>query len=77
MKTLSLTFKGSLGKKHSLKLNYASERLDEQTVRQAMEKIAESHLFVKDNEELYQQPLAAKYIDTVSTILFNDEKKTA
>lgn len=77
MKTLSLTFKGNLGKKHSLKLNYASERLDEQTVRKAMEKIAQSHLFVKGDEELYSTPLSAKYIDTVTTVLFNDEKLTA
>lgn len=74
MKTLSLTFKGSLGKKHSLKLNYASERLDEQAVRKAMEKISQAHLFAKGDEDLYYTPLSAKYIDTVTTVLFNDEK---
>lgn len=77
MKTLSLTFKGSLGKKHSMKLSYASENLNEKVVRQAMEQIAQSHLFVKGDEELYATPLSAKYIDTVTTIVFNDEKTKA
>ena len=36
MKTLNLTFKGSLGKKHILKLSYANDQLDAETVRQAM-----------------------------------------
>lgn len=33
MKTLNLTFKGSFGKKHLLKLSYASENLSAETVR--------------------------------------------
>ena len=86
MRTLSLTFKGSLGKtlmksakpskeKHSLKLNYASGDLDAETVRKAMQEIAQTHLFTKEGEDIYQQPLSAKYIDTVSTVIFNDEQK--
>ena len=47
MRTLSLTFKGSLGKKHSLKLNYASGDLDAETVRKAMQEIAQTHLLLK------------------------------
>ncbi|MCC4508009.1 DUF2922 domain-containing protein [Limosilactobacillus reuteri] len=75
MRTLNLTFKGSLGKKHSLKLNYASGDLDAETVRKAMQEIAQTHLFTKEGEDIYQQPLSAKYVDTVSTIIFNDEQK--
>ncbi len=48
MRTLSLTFKGSLGKKHSLKLNYASGDLDAETVRKAMQEIAQTHLLTKE-----------------------------
>lgn len=28
-----------------------------------------------DGEELYVTPIAAKYVDTIPTVLFNDEKK--
>lgn len=74
MKTLNLTFKGSLGKKHLLKLSYASENLSADTVRQAMNQIAAAHMFIKGDEELYTSPVSAKYVDTVSTVIFNDEK---
>ena len=40
MKTLNLTFKGSLGKTHVLKLHYASDQLDAKTVQAAMDQIA-------------------------------------
>ncbi|MBB1079786.1 DUF2922 domain-containing protein [Limosilactobacillus sp. STM2_1] len=75
MRTLNLTFKGSLGKKHTLKLSYASGELDAETVRKAMEEIAQTHLFTKEDEDIYQVPLSAKYVDTVSTVIFNDEHK--
>ena len=65
MKTLNLTFKGSLGKKHILKLSYANDQLDAETVRQAMINLANTHLFFKDGEELYVTPIAAKYVDTI------------
>ena len=75
MRTLNLTFKGSLGKKHSLKLTYSSGELDAETVRKAMQEIAQTHLFIKEGDDIYQQPLSAKYVDTVSTVIFNDEQK--
>lgn len=74
MKSLNLIFKSNSGKKHLLKMSYANDNLDEHTVRQAMDKIVEADLFVKDDEHLYATPLAAKYVDTVSTVIFNDEK---
>lgn len=77
MRVLNLTFKGSLGKKHSLKLSYASGELDAETVRQAMNEIAQANLFTKDGENIYATPVAAKYIDTISTVIFNDEQKEA
>lgn len=77
MKTLNLTFKGSLGKKHLLKLSYASENLSAETVRQAMQNIASAHAFTKGDEVLYVTPVSAKYVDTVSTVIFNDEEKAA
>ena len=74
MRTLSLTFKGSLGKTHLLKLSYANDQLDATTVRQAMEQLANSHLFFKNNEELFATPVSAKYVDTIPTVLFDDKK---
>ena len=53
MRTLSLTFKGSLGKKHSLKLNYASGVLDAETVRKAMQEIAQTNLFLQNTLILF------------------------
>ncbi|MDO4902912.1 MAG: DUF2922 domain-containing protein [Limosilactobacillus sp.] len=72
MKTLNLTFKGSLGKKHVMKLNYASENLSAETVRQAMKDMASSQAFANDTEILYVTPLSAKYTETVTTPLFDD-----
>lgn len=78
MKTLNLTFKGSLGKKHLLKLSYASENLSAETIRQAMNQLSTAGAFTgKDGESIYATPVVAKYVDTVSTVLFNDEKATA
>ena len=54
MRTLSLTFKGSLGKKHSLKLNYASGDLDAETVRKAMQEIANLDTQISANESEIQ-----------------------
>lgn len=77
MKTLNLTFKGSLGKKHLLKLSYASENLTAETVRKAMQDIAAASAFAKGDEGLYVTPVSAKYVDTVATVIFNDEQKLA
>ncbi|KRM37831.1 DUF2922 domain-containing protein [Limosilactobacillus pontis] len=76
MKSLNLTFKTNKGKKHLLKLSYANSDLDAKTVRQAMDLIAAANLFVKGDEQLCATPLAAKYVDTVDTVLFNDAEKT-
>lgn len=75
MKTLNLTFKGSLAKKHVLKLSYANDQLDAETVRQAMINLANTHLFFKDGEELYVTPIAAKYVDTIPTVFLMTKRR--
>lgn len=70
MKKLQLRFKTSEGKKHNLVLNYVKSGLDENTVRQAMDKISASKLFEKDTVELYKEVLDAKYIDRTETKVF-------
>lgn len=74
MKTLNLSFKGSLGKGHSLKLKYANDQLDEDTVRNAMQKIVDSQLFGKDDEQLYLRVASAKYITTTDEPIFSQQQ---
>lgn len=70
MKKLQLRFKTAEGKKRNLVLNYVKFGLDENTVRQAMDKISASKLFEKDTVELYKEVLDAKYIDRTETKVF-------
>jgi hypothetical protein len=74
MKTLNLSFKGSLGKGHSLKLKYANDQLDEATVRNAMQKIVDSKLFGKDDEQLYLRVASAKYVTTTDEPIFSQQQ---
>lgn len=74
MKTLNLSFKGSLGKGHSLKLKYANDQLDEATVRNAMQKIVDSQLFGKDDEQLYLRVASAKYVTTIDEPIFSQQQ---
>ena len=71
MKTLNLAYKGSLGKTHILKINYANGQLDEVSVRQAMTQIADLKLFKKDDEDLYVTPVSAKVVNTNEDVLFS------
>lgn len=73
MKTLNLSFKGSLGKGHSLKLKYANDQLDKATVRNAMQKIVDSQLFGKDDEQLYLRVASAKYVTTTDEPIFSQQ----
>lgn len=74
MKTLNLSFKGSLGKGHSLKLKYANDQLDEATVRNAIQKIVDSQLFGKDDEQLYLRVASAKYVTTTDKPIFSQQQ---
>lgn len=70
MKKLQLRFKTSEGSKRNLVLNYVKSGLDENTVRQAMDKISASKLFERVDVELYKEVLDAKYIDRTETKVF-------
>lgn len=76
MKTLSLTYKGYLGKTHTLKLKYAKEGLDPKEVRSSMQELATANAFTKDNELMFVTPVCAKYITTTEETIFDDRKKT-
>lgn len=80
MKTLSLTYKGYLGKTHTLKLKYAKEGLDPKEVRSSMQELATANAFTKDNDKdnelMFVTPVCAKYITTTEETIFDDRKKT-
>ena len=74
MKTLSLSFKGSLGKGPSLKLTYANDGVTDHPVRDAMNKIVESKVFQKDDDLLYLKAMAAKYVTTTDEVIFDSSQ---
>ncbi|GHW01546.1 hypothetical protein lacNasYZ03_12330 [Lactobacillus nasalidis] len=69
---LQLTFKSSAGKKKTLNLPYAVKGLSAEAVREAAGVIAGEDVFVKDGEVLYDEPLAANYIERTVTGVFDD-----
>ena len=78
MKSLNLTYKGSLGKTHLLKINYVKDGLTKEQIKQQMQAVADSQLFAKDGEQLYVQPISAKYVTTTAeAILKKDDFNTA
>lgn len=78
MKSLNLTYKGSLGKTHLLKINYVKDGLTKEQIKQQMQAVADSQLFAKDGEQLYVQPISAKYVTTTKeVILKKDDFNTA
>lgn len=73
MKSLNLTYKGSLGKTHLLKLNYVKDGLTKEQIAQQMEALSNSQLFTKDGEQLYAQPVSAKYVTTTEEVILNKD----
>ncbi|MCD2256543.1 DUF2922 domain-containing protein [Agrilactobacillus fermenti] len=63
MKHLQLNFKTSEGKKRALVLNDVKQDLSEATVKGAMQKIADSKLFVHDGVALYTEAISAQYVE--------------
>lgn len=70
MKRLQLGFKTEAGKNSNFMLNYAKDNLDEDTIKQAMDKIIASKLFEKDSIQLYAKQSFAKYIERNETPVF-------
>lgn len=74
MKQLHLTFQNSEGKRSILALNGVKQDLDEATVKGAMQNIAQSELFIKDDVALYATVMGAKYVERTTTEIFNNHK---
>ena len=76
MKTLELTFKGSLGGKHVFKVHNAKPDLKEETILPVMKSLAALKLFQHSDEFLYEQPVSAKYVDVQETVVFDTSPHT-
>ena len=71
MKILQMIFKTADGKNNTLKLNHPREDLDRETVERAMDQIAAINAFEKDGNPLYVDKHAARYVETITTHLFD------
>lgn len=75
MKSLDLAFRSAIGGAvHHLKLNYVNTDLDAETVKVAMQQIADAELFVdKKGEQMYAKPVSATYVTEQDDVLFDDK----
>lgn len=75
MRSLDLAFRSSLaGTVHHLKLNYVNTDLDAETVKAAMQQIADAGLFVdKKGDQIYAKPVSATYQTEQDNVLFEDK----
>ncbi|KIM18506.1 hypothetical protein HW41_04375 [Apilactobacillus kunkeei] len=76
MKKLELTFKSENGKNKNLGFNYVEGDLSADKVMPAMQRLAELNLFRDKDGNLYQEPVAAKIVDTTNQVLFDKRIKT-
>ena len=70
MKKLQLTFLDGEAKKHHWVATIAQDDLTAAQVREAMEQMAMLNIFEKNGIQLFKEPVSAKYVETVETILF-------
>ncbi|MFC6169387.1 DUF2922 domain-containing protein [Loigolactobacillus jiayinensis] len=78
MKQLDMEFKNEDGKIKHMRLNYASQTLDETTVKTAMQTIADLKMFEIETVNPYEVPVKAQYVErTVTPIFGGDAEKVA
>lgn len=75
MKHLELTFQSEDRKIKTFKLNYANEALGVNELQGAMNRIAALNMFERDGIQLYKVPVAARYVDTNTKIIFDTRNK--
>lgn len=72
-KVLKLTFKNSEGKTNVITISNPKEDLTAETVKDSMQKIADSKAFVQAGVELYASVEGAHYYTTQSDAVFDAE----
>ncbi|TPR50376.1 DUF2922 domain-containing protein [Apilactobacillus micheneri] len=78
MKKLELVFKSEDQKVKTLRLNYVSDKLDNETLQSAMNRIGALKMFKVNGMNQYQIPVAARYVNTNTETIFdtrNDDKQ--
>ncbi|WP_105957260.1 DUF2922 domain-containing protein [Apilactobacillus quenuiae] len=78
MKKLELVFKSEDQKVKTLRLNYVSGKLDNETLLSAMNRIGALKMFKVNGMNQYQVPVAARYVDTNTETIFdtrNEDKQ--
>lgn len=73
MKQLQMAFQNSEGKRSVLSLNDVKQDLDETAVKGAMQNIAQSKLFIKDDVAIYATVMGAKYVERTVTDIFDTQ----
>lgn len=75
MKSLDLAFRSAIaGTVHHLKLNYVNTDLDADTIKAAMQQIADAEMFVdKKSDQMYAKPISATYVTEQDDVLFEDK----
>ncbi|ANK62121.1 DUF2922 domain-containing protein [Loigolactobacillus backii] len=74
MKQLDMEFTSENGHEKHLRMNYASQNLDETTVKTAMKTIGELKMFEVDFANPYAHPVSANYTERTVTPIFKTEK---
>ncbi|MCF6515225.1 DUF2922 family protein [Lactobacillus sp. S2-2] len=70
MKQLEMVFKSQNNKVRTLRLSYVNEELNEEKVKEAMNKIAKLRMFKQNGEYLYETPVSANYTETNDYSIF-------
>lgn len=70
-KILQMEFKSVAGKSRTLTLNNPRANLDRETVETAMDQLIAADAFEKDADGLYAVKQAARYVETITTPVFD------
>ena len=73
---LKMKFRDNKGGFQYMSISHPKTDLDTKMVRQAMELVCASNLFVKKDLQMYTEPVAAYYISTTKEPLFADDVKS-
>lgn len=76
-KKLKMTFQTSGGDEAEMTLSDCKQDLVENTVKTAMQSMCDAMCFCNGDGDTYDVPVAAAYIETTTTPIFNTAEETA
>ncbi|MBO1308296.1 DUF2922 domain-containing protein [Enterococcus sp. 669A] len=68
------TFLNSEGNKHTLNVKDPNTEKSPEEIKEALELLTILDIFEKDGVGLFQEVVSAKYVETIETPIFNEEK---